>query len=96
MHPFLQEYLASVQHSAALEQAHQQAQQALQLQIEDLHSSHAQAMAKEQQLRDAAAQVGTMLRVSRTLGAPAFVAAGSVKMHMALLQSASKGWLAAT
>ena len=60
MHLLLQEYLASVQHSTALEQAHQQAQQALQRQIEDLHSSHAQAMAKEQQLQEATVQVGAL------------------------------------
>ena len=90
MHPLLQDYLASVQHSTALEQAHQLAQQALQ-EIEDLHSTHAQAMAREQQLREAAAQVGPVTRVlfSCILGTAAFVAegsvaGGSVRMHSAL------------
>lgn len=94
MHPLLQDYLASVQHSTALEQAHQLAQQALQQQIEDLHSSHAQAMAREQQLREAAAQVGPVTRVCLPciLGTAAFVAegsviGGSVRMHSALPSS---------
>lgn len=53
----LQDYLASVDHSAAVQWAQQQAQQTLQQEVDAMQASHAEALRAADREREALAQV---------------------------------------